>query len=116
MRASVRDGLVALDGTVDWNFQWQAASGIVEHIAGVVGVVDNIVLRPVTSSPDVHPRIASALRRSADINASRIHVTADVGHVNFTGSLSSLAERERALQAVWSAPGVTRVSDEFVIR
>ena len=114
--ATVREGVVTLDGMADWDFQRRAAAGVVEHIAGVVDVVDNITLRPVASSHDVHEQIASVLQRAADVDASTIHVTSDAGQVNLTGSVSSVAERERALQAVWSAPGITKVSDELTIR
>ena len=114
--AAVRNGVVTLEGTVNWNFQRRAAAGVVEDMSGVVDVVNNITLETVVSSHDVHDRIASALQRAADVDANTIHITSQVGHVNLTGSVSSLAERERALQAVWSAPGITKVSDELVIR
>lgn len=115
VRATVRDGHVTLDGTVDWNFQRLAAERAVRHIAGVRGISDGIVLEHVVSPDDVHNRIATALRRSADIDANKIHVTADGGHVRLTGYASSWAERDRAQQAAWAAPGVTQVSDELII-
>ena len=114
--AAVRNGVVTLEGTVDWNFQRRAVARAVEGISGVVDVANNITLETVASSHDMHDRITSALQRAADVDADTIQVTSEVGHVNLTGSVSSLAERERALQAVWSAPGITKVSDELVIR
>jgi osmotically-inducible protein OsmY len=116
VKATVRDGAVTLDGTVDWNFQRKAAARAVEYIAGVRNVSNNITLRHVASSHDVHERITTALRRSAEVDASAIHVAAEGGHVHLTGSVSSWAERERAERAAWSAPGVARITDEIVIR
>lgn len=116
VRATVRDGLLTLDGTVDWNFQRRAAARAVEYIAGVRTVNNNIELKHVTSAHDVHERIATAMRRAADLDASNVHVTADGGHVTLTGWVSSWAERERAQHTAWSAAGVTRVTDDLVIR
>jgi osmotically-inducible protein OsmY len=115
-RATVRDGMVTLDGTVEWNFQRRAAARAVEHIAGVRNVSNDITLKHVTSSHDIHERIANALKRSADIDASQVHVASDSGQVHLTGSVASWSEREIAEHAAWSAPGVTKVTDDLVIR
>ena len=116
VRATVRDGLLTLDGTVDWDFQRRAAARAVEYIAGVRNVNNNIELKHVTSAHDIHERIAAAMRRSAVVDANNVHVTSDGGHVTLTGTVSSWAERERAQHTAWSAAGVTRVTDDLVIR
>jgi len=116
VRATVRDGVLTLDGEVDWDFQRRAAKLAVTHIAGIRNLIDDIVLKPVPSAHDVHDRIATALRRAADVDATNIHVTSNAGHVTLTGSASSWAERERVQHTAWSAPGVTNVSDNLVIR
>ena len=115
-RVTVRDGSLTLDGTVEWNFQRRAAARAVEHIAGVRNVVNNITLKHVASSHDIHQRIANALRRSAAIDATQVHVASDSGMVHLTGSVASWAERDIAEHAAWSAPGVTKVTDDLVIR
>jgi osmotically-inducible protein OsmY len=116
VRATVRNGLVILDGIVDWDFQRRAAEHAVECINGVRNVINDIELKQATPVNDVHDRIAAALRRSADIDARDVHVTSDVGHVTLAGSVSSWAERELAERTAWSARGVTKVTDELVLR
>ncbi len=116
VRATVRDGWVTLDGSADWDFQRRAAAYAVEHITGVRNVSNLIELKHVTSAKDIHKRIETALSRSADIDAANIHVHSEAGHVTLTGKVSSWAERERTEHTAWSAPGVTKVTDELTIR
>jgi osmotically-inducible protein OsmY len=116
VRATVRDGLVTLDGTVDWDYQRRDAARAVEYIAGVRNVLNNIELQHVSTAHDIHEHIAAAMRRSAVIDANNVHVTSDGGHVTLTGSVSSWAEHDRAQSTAWSAAGVTRVTDDLVIR
>ena len=116
VRATVRDGMLTLDGTVEWDFQRRAAAHAVGYIAGVHNVFNNIELKHVASAHDIHERIAAALRRAADVDATKVHVTSNGGHVTLSGSVSSWAERERAEITAWSAPGVTKVTDDLILR
>lgn len=115
VRATVRDGVVALEGEVDWQYQRRAAERAVQHLSSVQHVVNNIMLKKAVSTRDIHHRITSALHRRADIDAHAITVDADGGEVWLKGTVSSWAERERAEAAAWAAPGVTTVHDDIRI-
>ena len=64
---------------------------------------------------DVKSTIESVLKRSAEVDARRINVSASDGTVVLSGNVHSWAERRQAVQAAWAAPGVRSVDDRMNI-
>lgn len=112
---TVRDGHIALGGRVEWNYQRVSAERAVKYLRGVKGVFNNIVVSPAASPKDVETRIADALRRHADIDARRIHVTAEGARVMLSGFVRSWNERDEAERAAWTAPGVSTVDNRIAV-
>jgi osmotically-inducible protein OsmY len=69
----------------------------------------------VPPTTDIKARIEEALRRLAEVDASRIRVEADGSTVILEGTVRSWAERQEAERAAWAAPGVTRVENRIVV-
>ena len=113
--ATVRHGWVTLTGSVQCSTEKSAAECVVQHVPGVKGVANSIVVRSPMSHGDVKTRIEEAFRRSAEIDAQRVTVETRDGAVTLTGIVRSLNERDEAERAAWSAPGVTKVDDRLVI-
>jgi len=90
--ATVDNGWLTLNGTLDYYYQRAAAKRAVRDLTGVRGVSNCILLqtpaRPVKAS-DVATQIEAAFRRSAEIDARRITVTAADGTVTLTGRVRS---------------------------
>jgi osmotically-inducible protein OsmY len=115
---AVRDGWVTLNGTLNWQYQKEAAARAVRDLTGVRGVTNSIVIQvpaPQVKTEDVRAKIEAAFRRSAEIDARRITVTAQEGKVTLIGNVRSWAERQEAERAAWAAPGVTEVTDRISI-
>jgi osmotically-inducible protein OsmY len=111
----VSNGWITLKGEVDWYFQKDAAGRAVRDLLGVVGVSNNITVRPHVNVADVKAQIEAALKRSAEVDARRINVTATDGKIVLSGNVHSWAERREAVDAAWAAPGVRAVDDRMAI-
>ncbi|MEM9988876.1 MAG: BON domain-containing protein, partial [Pseudomonadota bacterium] len=89
IKAVVRDGFVTLSGTVDWNYQRNAARREVAGVRGVTGVSNQITLRPHASAKDVKQKINAALHRNANLEASHVNIDVRGGKVTLTGDVKA---------------------------
>ena len=112
---AVKDGWISIAGTLDWQYQRDAAARAVRELTGVKGVTNDIRLQPQVRTTDVRAQIEAAFTRSAEIDARRVNVTAQDGAVVLTGSVRSWVERQEAERAAWAAPGVRQVDDRITI-
>jgi osmotically-inducible protein OsmY len=111
----VQDGTVTLAGTVDWQYQRQAAEDDIRKLSGVAGVINQVTIASRAEASDVQKRIEEALKRNAEVEAKAIRVTVQGGKVMLDGKVQSFEERKAAERAAWSAPGVQTVEDRLSV-
>lgn len=112
----VKQGHVALEGTVEWHDQRDRAEGAVRRLRGVLSVRNSISLKPRVAAGEIKHRIEEAFRRSAIIDAHKVVVDAQGSEVTLRGEVRSWAERDQAQQTAWAAPGVLTVRNEINVR
>ena len=116
IRPTVHNGWVTLEGEVSWQFQRDNAERDVFRLYGVTGIANNITLKPVAQVGAIKERIEDALKRSAEVEASKIRIEIENGDtVTLEGAVGTWAERMAVQHAAWSAPGVKSVIDHLRI-
>lgn len=116
IKVTVNKGWVTLEGTVEWNFEKDAAENAVRFIPGVRGVSNLIEVKPRVSPEELKQKIEDAFKRSAEVDANRVQVEVDGGKVTLRGTVRSWAERDAAAREAWAAPGVWSVENLITVQ
>jgi osmotically-inducible protein OsmY len=115
IKLKVEDSWVTLEGSVEWNYQREAAQKCVSDLIGVKGVTNKIKLE--SKIPDVVERtdIENALSRSWLVDDRKIKVSVNKNKVTLRGSVESLFQKDEAERLAWNAPGVIDVVNELAV-
>ena len=116
IKVTVNAGWIQLEGEVEWQYQRVAAEKSVRYLAGVVGVRNEITLKPRIAPQELKDKIEQAFRRAAKVDADAITVTTTGSTVSLSGNVQSMAEKEEAARLAWNAPGVVRVDNRITVR
>ena len=115
VQARVEHGWVILDGQVGYEYQRREVERMVRHVSGVVGITNNILIKPSVSPDQVEARIEEAFKREAEVDARHVSVQIADHTARLYGHVHSLKEAAAAKAAAASAPGVSVVENHLVV-
>lgn len=114
VKIEVQMGYVTLTGTVAWHFEKDAAERCIRGLYGVMGISNQMVIKPQPNATNISSDIDVALHRSW-FNPKTIRVTTDGGKVKLTGTVHTPSDRWVAAATAWGSPGATMVENDLVI-
>src|ERR1700733_7167868 len=85
VKVKVEKGWITLSGDVNWYYQKNAAESDVRKLLGVMGVSNQIAIKPSVQASDVQKKIKAAFGRNAEFEAANIVVSTDGGKVTLSG-------------------------------
>jgi len=115
IKLKVSHGIITLMGEADWDFQRVEAEQDVRKLGGVKAVVNDIRLRPQVQPDDVRGKIRAAFERSAELDSGSITVEVHGNRIVLGGKVKTWSERDDAVRAAWSVPGVAAVEEHILI-
>lgn len=115
IKVKVEKGWMTLTGEVDWHYQQDTAEREVRNLLGVVGVSNQVTIKPRVDTARLQDDIQLALHRSIFFEPEEVHVSAVEGKVKLTGKVASWLERREAAMTAWAAPGATAVENDLIV-
>lgn len=115
IKIKVENGVVFLDGQVEWAYERNYAKTAIENLAGVKSVINQVTVKPRINPFELENKITAAFQRSATLDSSKISTSVIGNKVILCGTVRSFAEIEDAENAVWAAPGVMTIENHLVL-
>jgi osmotically-inducible protein OsmY len=116
VKVEVESGWITLTGVLEKSYQKDFAEQDLRRLHGVIGISNQITLKPRVDVSIISANIVRALHRSWLLDPKTISVSAQRGKVRLTGAVYSHHDRRLAVETAWAAPGVTDVEDEITIK
>ena len=115
VRVMVEDGIVTLEGEVEWYLERESAYKAIQKLVGIKRIINNIRVRTKIAPGDVEKNIFLAFHRSATIDSKKVNVEVAGDKVTLRGTVRSFSEKNDAEKTAWATPGVASVENHLVI-
>jgi osmotically-inducible protein OsmY len=111
----VEGGLVTLDGEINFQYQKEATKKSIENISGIIGIVNNVIIKTKENNIIEKTNIERAISRNWTLHNQNITINVVGNKVVLNGTVNSFYQKYDAGCIVWNAPGVLAVENELEI-
>ncbi|WP_024930841.1 BON domain-containing protein [Methylophilus sp. OH31] len=111
----VNSGWVTLTGFVGWEFQKRNIGYALCNLMGVVGLSNQLAIKPKVKGAIVKGDIEQALKRCAVEGLKHVAIHINDSEITLSGYVDSWTEREVANHSAWNTPGVKSVINQIKI-
>jgi osmotically-inducible protein OsmY len=115
IHSTVSDGVVTLEGSVEYRSQLRDAARVVRNLSGVRHVNNHIAVDDPAAA--LSPlAVRNAIESALDQPPTGVKIAVDTGKVTLEGEVPSRAERSVIEHAARGAPGVRQVANRLRVR
>ena len=100
---------------MEYPYQRDEVERMVRHVRSVIGVTNDIEVRPAASAVQVEEQIEEALRRQAELDTRSVRVEVSDHTARVYGHVHSLHEADVIRKAAAAAPGIARVESYVAV-
>ncbi|MFY8004938.1 MAG: BON domain-containing protein [Chitinophagaceae bacterium] len=115
IKIKVEKGWVNLGGELNWSYQKEEAKNAIKNLDGIIGVTNNILIKPKALNLLEKEVIENLLKLSWTLNAEDINVSVDGTSVTLDGKVAALYQKEEAERIALGTPGIWSVQNNLHI-
>lgn len=111
----VQDGWISLEGTVDWNYQKEAAQAAVKDLIGIKGISNSIKVKAEQKKGNLKDKIKETFLRSTLLEPKIIDIRIVGQKVILSGNVYSWSEKELAEILTWNFSEVSEIENNIEV-
>jgi len=115
-RVTAHDGWLTLDGAVTSEVQKRCAEESLRDVAGIRGIINNIVVTPHGNGGDAAEAFEAAVERRAGLAVHELKVEVSGMTMSVYGKVGSCAERDALIELASRRRGIARVEDHIIVQ
>lgn len=113
IKVTVEQGVVTLEGFVDWESQRQTIEEMIRNVPGVLRLDNLIDIKKRATAETIRVAVVAALQKHPDAKAIKVQVVEN--KVVLRGSVRDYEARESAERLAWHNYGVLEVDNQLLI-
>jgi osmotically-inducible protein OsmY len=105
VKIEVKNGVVALNGEVEWEFQRIEIRDTIKKLSGVKSIVNNVKIVPTSVASEIKQKIQSSAQRKSAMEEEKINIEGSSKKRTRAGRAKSWMDKNETENPVWPSTG-----------